>query len=52
MEEGPYYKNVSFFCQMCEYLPLCAEDPQAEELYERQEIPDRYAGVCCKKVNK
>jgi hypothetical protein len=37
---------------MCEYLPLCAEDPQAEELYERQEIPDRYAGVSCKKVRE
>ncbi|MEM4134437.1 MAG: PD-(D/E)XK nuclease family protein [Candidatus Micrarchaeia archaeon] len=50
MEEGPFYKNVSFFCGMCEYLPICCEEPDWEVLFERQEIPDRYAGVSCKRI--
>jgi len=50
MEEGPFYKNVSFFCQMCEYLPLCCGEEGAEDLYEKAPVVDRYAGVECKRV--
>jgi len=50
MEEGPFYKNVSFFCGMCEYLPLCAGDPEGDTLFIKKEVPDRYAGISCKSL--
>lgn len=50
MEEGPFYKNVSFFCGMCEFLPLCAGEPEAEVLFKKQEVQDRYAELPCKKL--
>ncbi len=50
MGEGPFYKNVSFFCGMCEYLSLCAGEPEAEVLFKKQEVPDRYAELPCKKL--
>ncbi len=50
MKEGPFYKNASFFCGMCEFLPLCAGDPEGETLFTKQEVPDRYKGLTCKKL--
>jgi len=50
MEEGPFYKNVSFFCNMCEYLPLCTGEECAENLFKKEEVPDRYKGLSCKRI--